>query len=317
MNSWRSLSCAALLAIIALAPTACSSSDSDSSTSGTGGSAQRGPIGKADNVGACIGSASTFCGGKSDGTCWCDSECATFGDCCSDYATACGGGDDCTATFHWLQKDAYKETAGRSDKRWPPHTTTLLEISCGGTIVRSEFRENHGTKPDAVDANGKVILVDVAQKQVTGPRADLEALADAYTKCECGNAFLSLNGLQDDKVQALVQKLSAYMLQNLTCTGATNTQGVIDLLTSGNVEGALAVLPNCTWASGADFETGLDAALKDVVALSNEELGAYHVCNNDAKLQAGLFEAYVANKTVSACDPSAALCSGPAWLYEP
>lgn len=318
MKHARKAPWALLLASLLLAPAACSSSDGEGGGAGGGaGGGPRGPIGKADNTGQCATATGTVCGGKSEGTCWCDAECSTFGDCCNDYESVCGTAADCVATFHWLQKDAYKNTAGRSSQMWPPHTTTTLEISCNGTVVRSEFRENHGTKPGALDANGEVFLVDVAHKQVTGPRAELEALADQYASCECGNEFLSLNGLNDPKVQPLIGKLSDYMLQNLTCSGATDTQGLIDLITSGDIAGALAVLPSCSWSSGTDFETGLDAALKAVIAASAETLGAYHVCNNDAMLQAGLFEAYATNKTVGACDPKAALCSGPAWLYTP
>ncbi|MBK7586299.1 MAG: hypothetical protein IPI67_39700 [Myxococcales bacterium] len=307
----------ALFFAFALSPVACSSGDDAGSGSGSGGSGQRGPLGKADNVGQCVAAGKSYCGTQSAGTCWCDSQCATFGDCCADQASACGSGADCTATFHWLQKDAYKDTAGRSSDLWPPHTTTTLEIVCDGVAVRSESRENHGTKPGAKDANGEIILVDVLQKQVTGPRAELEAMADAYKSCECGNSFLSLNGLDDPKVQSLVKKLSDYMLQNLTCSGATDTAGLVDLITKGDVPGALAVLPSCSWTSGADFETGFDAALKELLAASNEELAAYHVCNNDAQLQAALFEGYATAKTVASCDGASALCAGPAWLYKP
>ena len=46
----------------------------------------RGPIGKADLVGSCEGD----CGGpSSDGNCYCDDECLSFGDCCADKADLC------------------------------------------------------------------------------------------------------------------------------------------------------------------------------------------------------------------------------------
>lgn len=35
--------------------------------------------------------------GAHDDTCWCTPSCASHGDCCSDYAAACGGGGGCTA----------------------------------------------------------------------------------------------------------------------------------------------------------------------------------------------------------------------------
>jgi hypothetical protein len=38
--------------------------------------------------GSCVGK----CGGMGSGLCWCDAGCSSAGDCCSDYATACGGG---------------------------------------------------------------------------------------------------------------------------------------------------------------------------------------------------------------------------------
>ena len=42
--------------------------------------------GKADEAGSCLGG----CGGiANNGACWCDDECASFGDCCADKASIC------------------------------------------------------------------------------------------------------------------------------------------------------------------------------------------------------------------------------------
>jgi hypothetical protein len=50
----------------------------------------RGPIGKADAVGSCAG---TECDGQApDGNCFCDAECAEFGDCCGDFVEVCEAG---------------------------------------------------------------------------------------------------------------------------------------------------------------------------------------------------------------------------------
>jgi hypothetical protein len=58
---------------------------------------ERGPLGKADSVGSC---AASDCEGQAvDGNCWCDADCAEYGDCCADrvevceapVAPACGG----------------------------------------------------------------------------------------------------------------------------------------------------------------------------------------------------------------------------------
>lgn len=52
----------------------------------------RRPLGKADAVGSCrLAADDDACGGKSEGNCWCDDECARFGDCCSDKVEVCDG----------------------------------------------------------------------------------------------------------------------------------------------------------------------------------------------------------------------------------
>ncbi|MBI2897826.1 MAG: hypothetical protein HYY06_29980 [Deltaproteobacteria bacterium] len=50
-----------------------------------------GPDGKADSSqGSCRGTGgATYCGKKSNGACWCDDQCASYGDCCSDRAEVC------------------------------------------------------------------------------------------------------------------------------------------------------------------------------------------------------------------------------------
>lgn len=40
------------------------------------------------------GSCSSACGGQGSGDCYCDAECSSNGDCCSDYAAQCGGSGD-------------------------------------------------------------------------------------------------------------------------------------------------------------------------------------------------------------------------------
>lgn len=227
------------------------------------------------------------------------------------------GGETCTATFRWLQKDAYKETAGRSSELWPPHTTTTLDIECNGALEKSAFRENHGTKPTDVDANGDVFLVEVGSMQVAGPRSELEALAVAYEACECGTQFLSMDALGDATVQTLVGKLSEYITAHLTCTGSVNAAGVVQLLQTGDIPGVLAALPNCTWESGSDFAGGFDTALLEIIGAAQETLADYHVCNNDAKLEAALIKEYQSTGQVGTCDAEGPVCHGPLWYYVP
>jgi hypothetical protein len=232
-------------------------------------------------------------------------------------AGADAGSETCTATFAWLQKDAYKETGGRSSPLWPPHTTTTLDITCDGQVVRSAFRENHGTKPDAVDKNGDVFLVKVASKDVTGKRAALEALTDSYEKCECATKFLSMDSLGDTTIQLVVKEVSDYIAAHLTCTGAVDANGLVTILQHGDIEGVLGVLPNCTWAAGFDWSNGFDTALQKIIADAQEALSDYHVCNNDAELEATLFEDFDKTGQPGTCALDSALCHGPKWFYEP
>ena len=71
-----------------------------------------------------------------------------------DGSTEGGAGEICTATFRWLQKDAYKSTPGRNSALWPPHTTTTLSVECGGADGGYAFHDNHGTAPTATDDAG-------------------------------------------------------------------------------------------------------------------------------------------------------------------
>lgn len=227
------------------------------------------------------------------------------------------GTESCAATFTWLQKDAYKDTAGRSSDLWPPHTTTTLEVSCGGQLVKSSFRENHGTKPGDEDATGAVFLVPVGSMSATATWGELEPLVAAYESCECGTKFLSMDALGDAAVQKLVAEIESYVLAHLTCTGSVDAAGLVQKLKAGDIAGVLEVLPNCSWASGFDWSLGFDDALGKIVSVAQETLADYHVCNNDAELQATLFDGFRKTKTVTACDGAGSLCHGPKWFYAP
>lgn len=56
-----------------------------------GGDAERHPIAKADAIGSCEADGADHCGGQSDGNCWCDELCVSFGDCCADKVDVCDG----------------------------------------------------------------------------------------------------------------------------------------------------------------------------------------------------------------------------------
>lgn len=169
--------------------------------------------------------------------------------------------ETCRASFHWLQKDAYKDTAGRTSNLWPPHTTTLLDVYCqlddgDEELLTTTFQANHGTEPGAVDANGDVILVEVRADDIGGTRAQLLELVEAYKTCSCEAAtkFLTLESLEDEAVQALVLNAISYLQAHLTCAVPGGTDAVTTALQNGDIAQVLANLPSCTWSTGSDLE---------------------------------------------------------------
>jgi hypothetical protein len=227
----------------------------------------------------------------------------------------------CTARFRWLQKDAYKSTAGRTSALWPAHTTTQLELVCPagkseGTVAAPSMA-NHGTEIGATDEHGEVILVETKRAEARGSRAKLLALAEAYERCACEAAtqFLSLDALDTALAKKLMTRVAAYLEGNLECPGGADE--IVAALEQGDIDAVIARLPECQWKDGTSLALGLDAAMQALASESQQELSAFHVCNNDAMLQADLFTHFAATADVRECNPDGALCRGPAWFYSP
>jgi hypothetical protein len=233
--------------------------------------------------------------------------------------------ESCYALFHWLQKDAYKNTGGRTDPAWPPHTTTVLEIHCvdasgNDTVVASAFRDNHGTDPGTVDANGNPMLTEVKVSQpAPGSLSQLMGLLSSFTQCECAPAtqFLSMEDAQGPLEQQILSTVIGYVQANLTCTGAVTTSQLVMMLESQDFDDAIAALPDCSWNNGTDWSDGLTQAAQTVLGNLNQSLTSYHVCNNDAILEANQFSTFASTGNVVACDNTTPTCQGPTWFYNP
>jgi hypothetical protein len=254
--------------------------------------------------------------------------CGSRGDTVGSSRGAVGAGDStsCTAVFRWLQKDAYKSTAGRTSDAWPPHTTTVLEVHCpdanGNDQVTTAFQNNHGTAPDAVDANGTPILVEVKRSDpLPGTESALMAFMDQYKACQCDpqTQFLSLDNVPDSTMTQILSAVSDYVNQHLTCSGDVTTPGLLAMIQQGDYDDAIAALPSCTWDDGYSWSDGLQQAAQAVVANLGTTIDGYHVCNNDAELQAGLWSSFEQSgaNPVPACDNTTAVCQGPAFYYTP
>ena len=223
----------------------------------------------------------------------------------------------CSGAMAVLQKDAYRETAGRTHGPWPPHTTTQLSWSCSDSdVTTTAFQANHGTEPGETDANGDVLLVETGAIQVSGSPAQMLALQEAYDACVCNTKFLSLDALGDEAVQELVSLLSDYIIANVDCTGNVSSMELAGLLQMGDVEAVVAEINNCSWNTGG-WSGGFDDALTAVLEQAMETLDEYHVCNNDAQIQVALVSTYANTGDVVPCDGDAPACHGPQWLYTP
>ncbi len=233
-------------------------------------------------------------------------------------------GSNCEATFVWLQKDAYKETAGRSSPAWPPHTTTTLDAYCttraaGRQKIGGAFQANYGTEPGAVDKNGKVFLVEVKRETVKGSKDAMLRLLAAYKTCGCNpDKFLSMDKLKGDVGNQLLADVVKTIENNakLTCTASGGKASLVEALKAGDFEKAIAIVPTCTF-EGGDLGSTLDQALAELAKGTQKTLADYHVCNNNAALQSALLEGFKTKGDIQACSASSPLCSGPKWLYNP
>ncbi len=231
---------------------------------------------------------------------------------------------NCTAEFVWLQKDAYKDTPGRTNPLWPPHTTTTLTITCPDSSGQLEqvdyaFQNNHGTDPGTTNDAGVQMLTPMKDVTVTGTKTELEQLFSTYQGCVCDpvTQFLSVDSLQSVGAQEIVNSVVTYFQQNLVCEVDGGTDSLIQEITAGNLDAAIAQFSECTWSNGASFNDGLDAALTAFLQGTQETLAGYHVCNNDATLEATLFDTYQSTGKIGTCDKSSSTCSGPIWFYTP
>jgi hypothetical protein len=230
----------------------------------------------------------------------------------------------CTATFTWWQKDAYKNAGGRNDPLWPPHTTTEMQITCGGQVVTDTSMTNHGTALGQFDDAGAPMLTEMKQVTATGSQDQMTALVGAYQSCACdpavdggpGTQFLSADAPNAVMLQILASATD-YLSQNLQCPASPSTADIVTMLQSGDIDDAADAMSQCTWADGSSFDDGLQQAASAVLSQTGQVLDSYHVCNNDGELQAGLFAAFASDGTIASCDPASSVCTGPSFFYTP
>lgn len=226
--------------------------------------------------------------------------------------------DRCSARFVFLQKDAYKSIAGRSSELWPPHTTTVLEVTCQtarGEQRVSPFKENHGTKPGEKDAEGNEFLVpvdvDPSVVSVSAPWSEMKKLVSSYQSCGCDESqFLGLDTI-DGAGKGLLEKLAPI----LECPDGSDA--LLLALKERRFEDAKRITMQCRLKEGVTTEQ-LEQAVADVDAQVRQTFAEHHVCNNDALLQMDLFARFRDHGDATACNAhNRALCYGPKLFFEP
>ncbi|MFK7823734.1 MAG: hypothetical protein AB8G05_06245 [Oligoflexales bacterium] len=215
----------------------------------------------------------------------------------------------CTISFHWYQKDSFQNYPKRIAKFWPPHTTTELDIQCQGesSFSNKHAQNNHGTGPDKI-VHGIQVLQKIKTVLIKSTEAAARDLDRAYRSCECSGTYFSmeeLNGESRKVFSALAENTSRI----LNCSERSR---VVEDLKKGKISKDLLV--SCGAASKQDWEKSFNDALSHL----SDPLDSYHVCNNDAMLQANLIEEFVTKGKVVACGgDSNAVCRGPKVFYEP
>ncbi len=223
----------------------------------------------------------------------------------------------CTAKITYWQKDAYKDLGGPLTLGWPPHTTTSLTVSCAGKAPRASSMVNHSdVQVGQKDANGVAILTEVYSESVTGSEAQTTRLEQAYRNCECeAGTFFSLGKLEAGPASKLFATLKSALESDIVCTG-TGKQDLLAALTAQDATKATTAWAKCTVPADktqSAFEKGLLAAQQ----AQQVDLSGYHVCNNDAALQAKLVRDFKSSRTIAACSKTSTLCKGPAFSYNP
>lgn len=238
----------------------------------------------------------------------------------SALAEAPAASESCHATLHFLQKDAYANYAGRRSTLLPPHTTTRVVVECaaagGGApeTVAIVDHENHGTAPDKKDDRGRTILDETAHRTVSGTREELGALANALRDCSCdgtgGTKFLNADARDDGLLAAVAQELS----------GGTGCVDLVEaLLTPGEELGdrIAGLAEGCHPPPPNTLASIFARAVDDQVRARGDVPSAYHVCNNDAKLQTDLFTTFERTRVVGHCASTADTCKGPSFRLDP
>lgn len=225
--------------------------------------------------------------------------------------------DPCTATLVFLQKDAYKPT-GRSNELWPPHTTTVLEVSCQtakGEQHIAPYKENYGTKPGAKDAQGNDMLseakMDPEVVTVKAPWSQMSKLVESYQGCGCDpKGFLGLDTI-DVEGKGLVESFAPL----LSCPDSEDA--LLGALKQKKFGEAKAMLERCKIKDDLSPESAT-RALGDIESQVKKLYSDHHLCNNNAELQADLFVRFRDHKDAKACDPhNRDLCYGPKLFFNP
>ena len=220
------------------------------------------------------------------------------------------GDGPCSARFTWFQKDAFQDYPKRLLNLWPPHTSTQLQVGCdeAGEDIGIGAQNNHGTGPDKV-VYGIQVLQEMRKIHVRLGETHARELFAAYLECKCDGDYFSMSKLSD-KTEELFKVLAQRTKSQLRCAGSNQNQ-LLAGLKLGKFDAA--TMMQCGIDTDHDWQPAFDDAMQHL----KKPLDSYHVCNNDAKLQAKLIEGFIQTGKVTACNGADAVCKAPMLFYQP
>jgi hypothetical protein len=239
----------------------------------------------------------------------------------NDAITASGitakASDPCVATLEFLQKDAYV-TRGRTSDLWPPHTTTVLDVTCQtakGEQHIAPFKENYGTKPGTKDKDGNDMLalakMDPQVVTTHAPWGEMKKLVASYQDCGCDpKGFLGLDTI-DVEGQGLLESITPI----LSCPDSN--EDLLVALKEKRWDDAKAMVSRCHVKDDVS-PAELAKTAADVEKQVKELYSEHHLCNNNAVMQADLFTRFRDHEDATACDPhDKKFCYGPKVFFNP
>lgn len=169
---------------------------------------KRGSISSLSQEANVSGSCEDNCGGKSNGSCWCDNQCATYGDCCTDKidicdspaVVSCTKSSECGLTEYCAvegDNSCDTSTVQGTCKEEPTQCTTEIAPICGcdgKTYTNICMAQNAGVnvKEQGACPSQKILCGGITNTQCP---ASFDCIDDPSDSCDPSNNGVDCSGI--------------------------------------------------------------------------------------------------------------------------